>query len=238
VVIAVQPDRKIIVAGGFSSGTDDSKKSSAYKGAGLIRLNTDGMIDETFGAGLPVVEPEKAAADKTEDRVTKREAAAASSRAAETPDPALGKGDHRTVLLGSRNWDVESNKQGISTADFWWSQGSATHRDLIPVSGTTWKVITDRNYDEIDKAFIRAQKLDKVRLSGSDNEYAVLVPGLVIVFRTGEGNFGKMQIERYRSLHDFSFQEAVYLDDSWREMILKEPNREKYHLQVKWHLFR
>ena len=33
---------------------------------------------------LPLLEPEKAAVDKTEDQVTKREAAAASIRAAET----------------------------------------------------------------------------------------------------------------------------------------------------------
>jgi hypothetical protein len=143
-----------------------------------------------------------------------------------------------TVILGTWFWDVESNTQGKSkTADFWWSQTTAIERYLIPVNETKVKMITNQAFDDIDEAFIRTQELYQVRFSGSDKN-GVLNPGTILIFRTAEGNFGKMQVERYRSNHDFSFPEAVNLDDSWREMVLKRPNREKYHLQVKWQLFR
>ena len=151
---------------------------------------------------------------------------------------AQGDSCNRTVILGTWLWDIESNTQGESrTADFWWRQATDTERDLMPVNGTKLKIITNRNYDEIDEAFIRAQELYQTRLDGSDTT-GVITPGLIIVFRTSEGNFGKMQIERYRALHDFSFPEAVNLTERWREMALKKPDTEKYHLQVKWQLFK
>jgi hypothetical protein len=50
-VIAVLPKGKIMVAGSVRFKNDDTKKALSYRGAGLIRLNSDGTIDETFGAG-------------------------------------------------------------------------------------------------------------------------------------------------------------------------------------------
>jgi hypothetical protein len=135
-----------------------------------------------------------------------------------------------TVILGTWLWDVESNTMGKSeVSDFRWSQATATERYLAPVNGAKWKMISNRDFDEIDYAFIRAQNLNQADLSGSDKN-GVLTPGAIIVFRTAEGNFGKLQIERYRALHDFSFPEAINLKESWRDMALKKPDREKYHL--------
>jgi hypothetical protein len=143
-----------------------------------------------------------------------------------------------TVILGTWFWDVESNTQGKSkTADFWWSQTTATERYLIPANGTKLKMIKNLDFDMIDEAFIRPQELYQVRFSGSDKN-GVLNPGTILIFRTAEGNFGKLQVEKYRALHDFSFPEAAYLEESWRDMSMKKPDREKYHLQVKWQLFR
>ena len=81
---------------------------------------------------------------------------------------------------------------------------------------------------------------DRDRNSGSEDERAVFDRCLrqLIVFRTAEGNFGKLQIDQYRALHDFSFPEAAqYLSDDMREFLLSEPNFETYHLQVTWKLF-
>jgi|PlaIllAssembly_1097288.scaffolds.fasta_scaffold25261_3 hypothetical protein len=144
-----------------------------------------------------------------------------------------------TVILGTFTWDVESNTQGDSgISDFWWNQATDTERYLTVMNGAKWKLISNRNFDRIDKAFIQAQELDQEQLSGSD-ENGVLNPGTIIVFRTAEGNFGKMQVEGYRAMQDFSFPEAdAYLDSEWRDMVLNRPNQEKYHLQVKWQLFR
>jgi len=144
-----------------------------------------------------------------------------------------------TIILGTFTWDVESNTQGESSvSDFWWNQATETERYLTVMNGSKWKLISNRNFDEIDSASIQAQVMDQTPLSGSDNN-AVLNPGTIVVFRTAEGNFGKMQVEGYRALQDFSIPEAdAYLDNEWRDMVLNRPNREKYHLQVKWQLFR
>jgi hypothetical protein len=91
------------------------------------------------------------------------------------------------------------------------------------------RLISNRDFNEIDEAFIRAQDLSQAYINGSD-ENGELPPGAIVVFRTAEGNFGKLQVEKYRALHDFSFPEAANLRDSWREMVLKKPDQEKYHL--------
>jgi hypothetical protein len=143
-----------------------------------------------------------------------------------------------TVILGTWHWDVDSNKQGSSdTADFWWEQVNDTERYLVPENGAEARLIPNGNYDTIEPDFIDNQTLSTDKISGT-NERGVLVPGAVVVFRTAEGNLGKMQVERYRALHDFSFKEAEYLTQRWREFVLKKPNKELYHLQVRWKLFR
>ena len=143
-----------------------------------------------------------------------------------------------TVILGTWRWDVETNKQGSSDiADFWWEQITDKERCLVPVNGAKAKLIPNVDFNTIDPAFIDKQTLSTDKISGAD-EGGVLVPGAVVVFRTVEGNLGKIQIERYRALHDFTFQEAEYLSEQWKSFVLKKPNREKYHLQVKWKLFR
>jgi len=144
-----------------------------------------------------------------------------------------------TVILGTFTWDVESNTLGDNgVPDFWWNQATDTERYLTVMNGAKWKLISNRNFDQIDYAFIQAQAMDQTPLSGADSN-AVLNPGAIVVFRTAEGNFGKMQVEGYRAMQDFSFTEAeTYLDSEWRDMVLNRPNQEKYHLQVKWQLFR
>jgi hypothetical protein len=107
----------------------------------------------------------------------------------------------------------------------------------VVANGAKMRLISNRDFNEIDEAFIRAQDLSQAYINGAD-ENGELPPGAIVVFRTAEGNFGKLQVEKYRALHDFSFPEAANLRDSWREMVLKKPDQEKYHLQVKWQLFR
>ena len=143
-----------------------------------------------------------------------------------------------TVILGTWKWDVETNKQASSDiSDFWWEQITDTERYLVPENGAEAKLIPNGNFDTIDPAFIDKQTLSTDKISGADKG-GVLVPGTVVVFRTVEGNLGKMQVERYRALHDFTFQEAEYLSEGWKSFVLKKPNKEMYHLQVRWKLYR
>ena len=143
----------------------------------------------------------------------------------------------RTVVLGTWSWDVESGEQGLSDAvDFSWLQETDTERYLVPRNGAKARVIRDREFGRIDPTFIKGQDLSMERISGSD-EGGRLTPGAVVVFRTAEGHLGKLQVEKYRALHDFSFPEAAYLSEEWKSFALKSPDMGMYNLQVRWQLF-
>lgn len=143
-----------------------------------------------------------------------------------------------TVILGTWRWDVESDKQGsIDEADFFWQQVNDKERNFVPQNGAVAKLLPDIDFNDIDPILIKQQDLSADKISGAD-EGGVLVPGAIVVFRTVEGNLGKMQVERYRALHDFTFREAKYLSEQWKSFVLKKPNKEMYHLQVRWQLFR
>ena len=144
----------------------------------------------------------------------------------------------RTVLLGTRAWDAESDKQDSrDTADFWWEHATDIERYLVPRNGSRAKLVSHADFDRIGPSFIDRQDLSRAKISGSDHG-GLLRPGSVVVFRTAEGNWGKLQVERYRALHDFSFPEAAYLSEKTKRFFLTKPNREVYHLQVRWQLFR
>ncbi|MFC1907135.1 hypothetical protein ACFLW8_03510 [Chloroflexota bacterium] len=143
-----------------------------------------------------------------------------------------------TVILGTAGWDVETNKLvSRDMADFWWQQVTGTERYLVPENRAKAKLIQNGDFDKIDPAFIKGQNLSEERISGSD-QGGLLSPGAIVVFETAEGNLGKLQIEKYRASHDFSFPEAAYLPEGWKKFALEKPNVEMYHLQVRWQLFR
>ncbi|MHC4242477.1 MAG: GLUG motif-containing protein [Planctomycetota bacterium] len=142
-----------------------------------------------------------------------------------------------TTILGTWTWDVEADTLGRSeTVDFWWEHVNETERYLVPINGAQAAVVSERSFDEVDLEFVNSLILSGQGLSGSDVG-SVLNPGAVIAFQTSEGNKGKLRIEGYRALHDFSFPEASYLDEGLKSYLLTRPNREKYHLHVKWCLF-
>jgi len=144
---------------------------------------------------------------------------------------------HDTVLPGTWTWDIESDTLGPRRGvDFHWRQVSETVRYLVPENGTQVAIAIGKNLEETDAAFVRAQKLSIEWLSGSDVG-GVLNPGAVVVFRTAQGNLGKLRIERYRTAHDFSFPEAARLAEGWKSHIVQRPDTERYHVQVKWFLF-
>jgi hypothetical protein len=144
---------------------------------------------------------------------------------------------HDTVLLGTWMWDVDSNTLAASRrADFHWRHATETTRYLVPENGARAAVVTGKSLEEIDAAFVRTQDLSYEWLSASDTD-GVLRPGAIVVFRTSDGNLGKLRIEGYRASHDFSFPEAAHLEAGWKVHALQGPNMERYHLHVKWFLF-
>src|SRR5439155_7035723 len=56
-------------------------------------------------------------------------------------------------------------------------------------------------------------------ISGADN-FGALKPGTVVVFKTAEGHYGKLQVIRYRSIDDFPFPDVTQLARPWRDLVL------------------
>lgn len=170
-----------------------------------------------------------------------------------------------TTIIGTWMWDAESDNLWIASneefkfkpetidasladvVDLYWEQVSVTERYLIPWNGAKAKLIQDGDFDSIDAAFIKNQNLSTEKISGSD-EGVQLNPGTIVVFETAEGNFGKFQVEQYVSTYDITFPEAEkHYTTYWKEATRKNWNNvvavgqdiiEKYHLRVKWELFK
>jgi len=130
-----------------------------------------------------------------------------------------------TVIIGTWHWDVESNSQGAynGLSDFWWEQVDDTHRYLVPQNGAAARLVGGTKFDAIDESFVKRQELFPGMISGSDNVGA-LKPGTVVVFKTAEGHYGKLQVIRYRSINDFPFPDVTQLSRPWRDLVLGTPS--------------
>lgn len=145
-----------------------------------------------------------------------------------------------TVIGGNLGWDAEADRvldPRAATADLWWELISETRSGLTPVNGATIAIIKNANYDRIGPDVIRRTRMAPQRLEGSSTD-DTLTPGAVVVFRTSDGTLGKLQVVAYHPLHDLSFPGAAAYPDSWKQEALRRPNYERFHIEIKWSLFR
>lgn len=146
-----------------------------------------------------------------------------------------------TVIPGTFGWDVETdslvNALQVPVADFWWEMVSETRRYLTPVNGAAAAVVRGKSYEQIDATFVARQHLRTDRIDGGDKA-GVLDPGAIVVFRTADSTLGKLQIVGYRRLHDLSFPQASVFSDGVKSLIAQHADAERYHLEVKWQLYR
>jgi len=143
--------------------------------------------------------------------------------------------ENAITLLGTYTWDVESNKQGgnDSKVDFWLNKIDNKTSNLIPKNGATVEV-TQEHYASVDKAYMQQFPIFR---DGKVSNHDIKV-GTVVMFKTAEGNYGKLRIVGFKALHDFHFKEAQSLDQQWREFVLTKPNIQKYHLVVEYKLYK
>jgi hypothetical protein len=133
--------------------------------------------------------------------------------------------------------NIETNKLGrLESSDLSWSQQTATERYLEPINGAAMKILTEP-FDKIDLTYLKGVQLTKDKISGSDNNN-FLQPGTVLAVRTVNGNFAKLKVTRYYKLHDFTFPGSEVLNQGWKESVLQSPNRDYYHIEVEWVLYK
>lgn len=121
-----------------------------------------------------------------------------------------------TIINGTWTWDVETNSLGSGQTDFWWQQETSTVRSLVPSNGALAALETIEAFENIDLSFVQNASLFSTQLSGSDVD-PELVPGSVVLFRTAEGRYGKLQVIEYLPLEGSEVK--------------------NYHLKVAWRLF-
>jgi hypothetical protein len=146
-----------------------------------------------------------------------------------------------TILPGNFGWDAETNgivdPLGVSVADFWWEMVSEKERYLTPAQGAAAALVKGKPYEQIDAAFVNRQRLRTRKIDAGDKA-GVLEPGTIVVFRTADGALGKLQVVGYRRLHDLSFPQATAYRDTWKTAVSQRPDVERYHLEIKWQLYR
>lgn len=145
-----------------------------------------------------------------------------------------------TVIPGTFGWDVEADSLAHTlddpTADFWWEHVSPTERYLAPLAGTQAAIVKRTSFEEIGPKFFAHWRMPEEKIDGSDD--GPLAPGAVVVFRTRDGTLGKLQVVGYYALHDFSAQAVKELSEEYRQRALQRENVERYHIEVKWQLYR
>jgi hypothetical protein len=152
------------------------------------------------------------------------------------PKPAAKKKDEpaakgRTVLLGTWSWDISANKFGAG-GDVWWEQVSNKERNLVPRNGAGWAILKGKRFEDVGLDDLKKASFSEKKLSG-----ALLRPGTVLALRTRQGHFAKLQVVRYRELHDFAFPEARHLKPEWIQLARASPNVKEYHLELSWGLY-
>jgi hypothetical protein len=146
-----------------------------------------------------------------------------------------------TVIPGTFGWDAETDgivgPLSVPVADLWWEMVSEEQRYLTPTHGAAAAVVKAKAYEQIDAAFVDRQRLRTKKIDAGDKT-GVLEPGTIIVFRTADDTLGKLQVVGYRRLQDLSFPQANAYSDAQKGVIAQRPDIERYHLEIKWQLYR
>lgn len=136
-----------------------------------------------------------------------------------------------TVLLGTWQWDMETDRMAVPGVDVSWEQFNAELAKLTPRNGAAVRIV-EKEFSTLSLSDLARLEFPKTGISK-----AQLTPGTVVAIRTSSGKFGKMRVQKYRALHDFSFPEARYLTPRWRQFVVNKPNEDSYHLEIQWVLF-
>jgi len=139
------------------------------------------------------------------------------------------------TILGTYSVDIESQKQGENPkSDLWFEHKDKNSFNLVPTHGMSMAIVDSKKLSNISKEFIIQHPLEKKEI-GKDK----LTVGKIIIFKTGEGHYGKLQIKGYRSLHDFNFPEAkTYLKERWKRSALSSDDSSKYNMVVAYKIYK
>ena len=108
------------------------------------------------------------------------------------------KEDHSELIVrGTYTCDLDRGLVGVGRAnsDFHWNIISikTDEKYLQPWNNAEFVIIEGRSFEEITKEFVSSQTLNKVKLPGQAKT-GLLKSGVIVGYKTKNGNFGKMEI--------------------------------------------
>jgi hypothetical protein len=138
------------------------------------------------------------------------------------------------TILGTYNLDIESkNQKSTPKSDLWLEHVDKNSFYLVPKNGMKMAIAKTNRLSNITKESIARETLEDKKI-GNDK----LTVNTIIVFKTGEGHYGKLQVQGYRPLHSFNFPEAqTYLDEDWKRFALSHDNVKKYNMVVAYKFY-
>ena len=138
------------------------------------------------------------------------------------------------TILGTYNLDIESKSQkSTPKSDLWLEHVDEKSFYLVPKNGMRMAIAKTNRLNNISKESIIRETLENKKI-GNDK----LTVNTIIVFKTGDGHYGKLQVQGYRSLHSFNFPEAkTYLDEDWKRFALSHDDVKKYNMVVAYKFY-
>jgi len=114
------------------------------------------------------------------------------------------------VIRGTWTWDIDSNSDGSrESADIWWEHVDDHERYLVPRNGAEIAVVKDRAFENLSFSDLNKMHFATGRLSASDAEPDIDV-GTVLVVRTTDGNYAKLQVTGFDPLKNGRHDIAKY----------------------------
>jgi|WetSurMetagenome_2_1015567.scaffolds.fasta_scaffold56617_2 hypothetical protein len=138
-----------------------------------------------------------------------------------------------TTITAGYPWDIENDLMRVaaffSLPDLEWTAVSDTEYSLTPQWSTKLMVVTDMSFDDIDEEYIANQKMLSDAIPG-----ASLAVGTIIICKTFDGSYAKLQVVQFFDSQDFSFTEASSIEADAKAKLMAEPVKEMYSIQLKW----
>jgi hypothetical protein len=138
-----------------------------------------------------------------------------------------------TTLTAGYPWDIENNIMRVATffslPDLEWVAVSDTEYSLDPKWSTTLMVVTDTAFGDIDEEYITGQTMSSDPIPGTS-----LTVGAIVIIKTFDGSYAKLQVEQFFNSQDFSFAEASSIDADARAKLNAAPAKENFSIQFKW----
>lgn len=142
-----------------------------------------------------------------------------------------------TVLLGTYQWDVDSDQLEVTNAaDLWLNHIDEDSFQLTPLNGANIALLGRYSCGDITPEQMAQGRYRTTPLI-ERSAYPLIGEGSVIGIVTNSRKLAKLCVRGYRSSHDFGFPEASLLTKKWKSMVRQQAPVQRYHMILTWTIY-